>query len=218
MSAIPASSQDIDGREQELAPVQLLLPNIAFPLTLRPARRLSDEELLEFCRVNEIARVERTAEGDLIVMTPVGNRGSNKENYIGREIDLWAEQVGKGIAFNANLGVSFPDGTMRMPDAAWLSSRAWEQLTEQQKDGLLPVCPEFIVELRSRTDRISDVEAKMEFWMSRGAQLGWLIDPQRRLAMVYRPGQEPETLQQPEFLEGEGPVAGLRLKMQRLWA
>lgn len=217
MSAIPAIHSELPGCEREFAPTQLLLRHIAFPVILRPARPLSDEELLEFCRVNEISRIERTAEGDLIVMTPAGNRTSNKEGYLFRELDLWVERQGVGIAFSANLGVSFQDGVMRMPDVAWLSGAAWERLTEQQKDGLLPVCPEFIVELRSPSDRISEIEAKMEFWMSRGAQLGWMIDPQRKLAMIYRPGQEPETLLQPEFLDGDGPIAGFRLKMQRLW-
>lgn len=217
MSAIPAIYPEVPGREHEFAPVHLLLRNIAFPLTLRPARPLSDEELLEFCRINEISRIERTAEGDLVVMTPAGNRTNNKEGYIFRELDLWVEREGSGIAFSANLGVTFQDGVMRMPDAAWLSGAAWEWLSERQKEGLLPVCPEFIVELRSPSDRISEIEARMEFWMARGAQLGWLIDPQRKLAMIYHPGQEPETLLQPEFIEGEGPIAGFHLKMQRLW-
>jgi len=116
MSAIPAINFDSPGRE--FAPHQLLLNHIAFPLTLRPARALSDEELLDFCRANQIARIERTAEGDLIVMTPDGTRTSNRENYIARELDFWVEREGRGIAFNANLGVSFPDGVMRMPAAA----------------------------------------------------------------------------------------------------
>jgi Uma2 family endonuclease len=217
MSANPAIHPDTEGREHQLAPFELVLRNITYPLTLQPSRPLSDEELVEFCRVNQIARIERTAEGELIVMTPVGYRTSSKENYIGREIDLWAEREGKGIALNANVGVSFPDGVMRMPDAAWLSSEACERLSAQQPEALLPVCPDFIVELRSPSDRISQLEAKMEFWISRGAQLAWMIDPVRKLAMIYRPGQEPETLLNPEFLDGERLMAGFRLKMQRLW-
>lgn len=217
MSAAPViwegESQTVDNAEY----ASIFLSSVSFPLVLRPAKRLNDEELLRFCAANEFLRIERTAEGDLIVMTPAGSRTSNKEGYIFRELDLWVEREKKGIAFNSNIGVAFSDGNMRMPDAAWLSGPQWEVLTEKQRDGFLPVCPEFVVELRSCTDRASAVEAKMEFWMSRGAQLGWLIDPQRKLAMIYRSGREPETLLNPEFLAGEGPIAGFRLKMQRFW-
>jgi Uma2 family endonuclease len=195
----------------------ILLPSAFFPLVLRPSRRFSDEEFLRFCAANELLRIEQTAEGELIVMTPAGNRTGNKEGYIFREIDFWVEQEKKGIALNSNIAVSFPDGNIRMPDAAWLSSEKWNGLTEKQKDGFLPVCPEFIVELRSPSDRASQIEAKMEFWMEKGAQLGWLIDPKRKLAMIYRAGQEPETRLQPETLEGEGPITGFSLRMQRFW-
>lgn len=121
MSAIPAIQLDLPGREREFALNQLLLRHIALP-PLRPARPLSDDELLEFCRANQISHIERTAEGDLIVMTPAGNRTSNKEGYLFRKLDAWVEQQGRGIVFTANLGVTFSDGIMKMPDAAWLSS------------------------------------------------------------------------------------------------
>lgn len=195
----------------------ILLPIASFPLVLRPSRRFDDDQFRRFCAANELLRIEQTAEGELIIMTPAGNRTGNKEGYIFREIDFWVEHEKKGIALNSNIGVSFPDGNIRMPDAAWLSSEKWNSLTEEQKDGFLPICPEFIVELRSPSDRVSQIEAKMEFWMEKGVQLAWLIDPLRKLAMIYLPGQEPETRLQPEVLEGEGPVAGFSLKMQRLW-
>ena len=217
MSAAPIIFRDAEGREGELAPSMLVLRNVPLPVILRPLRPFSDKELLAFCSENEIPRIERTAEGDLILMTPAGTRTSNKENYIARELDIWTDREGNGVAFNSNIGIVFPDLTLKVPDAAWLSRAAWNGLTDEQKDGFLPVCPEFVVELRSPSDRISQIEAKMEFWMSRGVQLGWLIDPQRKLAMIYRLGREPETLLNPEFLDGEGPIAGFRLKMQRLW-
>jgi Uma2 family endonuclease len=108
---------------------------------------------------------------------------------------------------------------LRAPDAAWLSLELWNPAsrTRRKAHGYLPICPEFIVELRSPSDRASKIEAKMEFWMSRGAQLGWLIDPRRKLAMIYRAGQEPETLLKPEFLDGDGPIEGFRLDMTEFW-
>jgi Uma2 family endonuclease len=178
---------------------------------------LSDQELLLFCAANEPLRIEHTAQGDLVVMTPAGGKTGNKEGYLFRELDLWVEREGKGIAFNSNTGFLLPDGSMRVPDAAWLSDEKWRALTGKQQDGFVPACPEFVVELRSPSDRASQVEERMEFWIDKGALSGWLIDPQRQMAMIYRPAVEPETLLKPEFLEGEGPVAGFRLKMQRFW-
>jgi Uma2 family endonuclease len=128
------------------------------------------------------------------------------------------EREGKGIAFNSNTGFLLPDGSMRLPDAAWLSSEKWQALTDKQQEGFVPACPEFVVELRSPSDRASQVEGRMELWIEQGAQLGWMIDPQRRLAMIYRSGQEPETLLAPEYLEGSGPVEGFRLAMERFWS
>jgi len=217
MSAIPVVWEDEPQTAGGGNHRTILLPGALFPVVLRPAMRLSDDEFLRFSAANESLRIERTAEGDFVVMTPAGSRTGNKEGYIFRELDLWVERDKKGIAFNSNIAVKFTDGNIRMPDAAWVSDSNWNSLTEEQKDGFLPHCPEFIVELRSPSDRASQVEAKMEFWMSRGAQLGWLIDPQRKLAMIYRPDQEAATLLQPEFLEGEGPIAGFKLKMQRFW-
>jgi Uma2 family endonuclease len=217
MSVAPITFRDVEGHERDFTPSLFVLRNVPLPVILRPLRPFSDEELLAFCSENEIPRIERTAEGDLILMTPAGTRTSNKENYIARELDIWTEREGNGVAFNSNIGVVFSDLTLKVPDAAWVSRAVWNDLTDEQKDSFLPVCPEFIVELRSPSDRISQIEAKMEFWMSRGAQLGWLLDPQRKLAMIYRPGCEPETLLNPEFLDGEGPITGFRLKMQRLW-
>jgi len=108
---------------------------------------------------------------------------------------------------------------MRGPDVAWLSADRWNEYkqTDTGRPAFLPFCPEFVVELRSRTDRASKIEAKMEFWMSRGAQLGWLIDPLRKLALIYRPEREPETLSQPDALTGDGPIAGFRIEMHEFW-
>lgn len=216
MSAAPIIWEDPSG-VSNTGRASISLSSTSFPLVVRPARRLDDEEFLRFCAANESLRIERTAEGDLIVMTPAGTRTGNKEGYIFRELDFWVEREKRGIALNSNIGVAFPDGEIRMPDAGWVSDARWNSLDDAQKERFLPFCPEFVVELRSPSDRASKVEVKMEFWMSRGAELGWLIDPQRKLAMIYRPGREPETLLNPEFLDGEGPIAGFRLKMQRLW-
>ena len=150
-------------------------------------------------------------------MTPAGGKKGNQEGYIFRELDFWVERQQRGIAFNSNTGFSLPDGSVRSPDAAWLSSEKWQSLTPEEQGKFLPFCPEFVIELRSPSDSIAEIEHKMADWIANGAQLAWLIDPFRKLAVIFRPGSDPDTLLQPEFLHGEGPIAGFVLKMQRLW-
>jgi Uma2 family endonuclease len=178
---------------------------------------LRDDELLEFCAANDSLRIERNPAGELILMTPAGGKTSNREGYLSRELDIWAEQDARGIAFNSNGGFSLPDGSVRAADAAWLSLQKWNSLSSDEQGKFIPFCPEFVIELRSPSDSVSELESKMADWRANGAQLAWLIDPIRKLVMIYRAGQEPEILLQPETLHGEGPVAGFTLKMQRLW-
>jgi Uma2 family endonuclease len=217
MSATPLVWESASQSGGDVVEARIVLSGVSFPFLLRPLKRMDDESLLRFCSANDPLRIERTAEGDLIVMTPAGGKTGNREGFLFRELDLWVESHAKGIAFNSNTGFSFPDGVVRSPDAAWLSDEQWNPLTEAEREEYLPVCPEFVVELRSPSDRIPDLEARLEFWMSRGALLSWLIDPQRQLAVVYRQGREPETLLRPDLLAGEGPLEGFSLKMQRFW-
>ena len=178
---------------------------------------MTEDELLAFCRQKKGYQIACEPDGTLHVTTPAGASTSRLNVYLNRELDIWAEADGRGVVFDSDVAVRFPDRSMRAPDAAWASKLRYEALDRAAQERFLPFCPEFIAELRSPSDRISQVEAKMEFWMSRGAQLGWLIDPVRKLAMIYRPNQEPETLPEPEFLHGEGPITGFALKMQRFW-
>ena len=132
------------------------------------------------------------------------------------KLAIWAEANG-GIVFGPDLGVQFADMEMRGPDCAWLSSARYSAAGGMEDDSFLEVCPEFVAELRSKSDRASRIEAKMEFWMSRGAELGWLIDPRRKLVVVYRQGREAEVLLRPEWMEGDGPLAGFRMQMGEFW-
>lgn len=217
MPANPATQSISFTRADEVASSGILVRSVSFPLILRPSRPLNNDQLLEFCAANDSLRIERNPAGELIVMTPAGGKTSNRELYLGRELDIWAEQDGRGIAFNCNGGFSLPDGSVRAPDAAWLSSEKWNSLTSDEQSKFIPFCPEFVVELRSPSDILPELEQKMFDWMANGAQLAWLIDPQRKLVVIYRPGGQPETLLQPHSLHGEGPTTGFTLKMQRLW-
>lgn len=191
---------------------------LTLPVKIVPAARLSDEEFLAFCEANEPYQFEMNERGEILMMTPIGPKTGNLEGYIFRELDLWAERTGSGFTVNANTGFRLPDTSLRLPGAAWISSERWNQLTPLQREKFGQFCPEFVVELRSPSDRASRIEKKMATWMANGAQLAWLIDPIRKLAITYRPGEAPETKLHPDFLEGDGPVAGFRLKMERFWA
>jgi Uma2 family endonuclease len=191
---------------------------LALPAKIVPAARLSDEDFLAFCAANEPYQFEQNEKGEILVMTPSRPKGGNLEGYVFRELDLWAERTGSGFAVNSNTIFSLPDTSLRMPDAAWISSDVWESLTPEEQEKLPHFCPEFVVEVRSPSDRATAVEKKMGKWIANGARLAWLIDPVRKLAIVYRPGVASETLVRPELLEGDGPVPGFRLKMERFWA
>jgi len=188
------------------------------PARIVPAARLSDDEFIAFCQANEPYQFETNERGEIVMMTPMGGEGGNLEGYVFRELDYWVERSGKGYAFNASVCFRLPDRSRRMPDAAWVPLEKWNALSRDEKRKFPPFCPDFVVELRSESDRASAVERKMGMWMANGAQLAWLIDPIRKLAIIYRPGQKPETKLRPDFLDGEGPVDGFRLKMERFWA
>ena len=183
----------------------------------RTASPLSDDEFMAFSRANEPYRFEKNAQGEIIVMTPVGT-GERSANSIWLPSCACGPAKKYGRVNGANAGWNLPDGSTKSPDASWTSNNQLERFTSEQQEKYLPICPEFIAEMRSQSDSIAVLQAKMEQWMANGAQLGWLIDPYTATVYIYRPGQQPETLHKPEVLEGEGPIAGFRLEMERFWA
>jgi Uma2 family endonuclease len=192
--------------------------SLTLPVKIAPAAPLSDEELVAFARANEPYRIEQNASGEIIVMTPVGGETSSWEAYLSYVLTRWVEEGGGGISFSPSAGFRLPDKMLLSPDASWIAADRWASLDRQQQRGFTPFCPDFLIELRSPSDSVSAAEEKMDQWMANGTQLAWLIDPIRKLAIIYRPGQQPETLHKPEVLEGEGPIAGFRLEMERFWA
>lgn len=193
------------------------LSQVELPVRLRFERSMTDEELMRFCAANEVLRVEREPNGEILVMTPAGSRTSKMNLRIGRFLDEWAETDGRGVAFDSNGGFTLPDGSMRAPDGAWVELRRWQALSAEQQTGYAPVCPDFVIELRSPSDRLRDVETKMEQWIANGAKVGWLIDPERKVVAIYRAGQAAEVLKDPSSVQGDGPVAGFELVMARVW-
>jgi Uma2 family endonuclease len=197
--------------------MNLAVPDSELPVRLRFQSPVSDEDLVRFCAENEAVRVEIDSNGELIVMAPVGYEGAGAENDVAVELTLWARQDGTGRAFGANAGFRLQDGSLRMADAAWVSWRRAGALTAQERKGFPPICPEFVIEVRSETDRLMPLREKMGIWIANGAELGWLIDPERRVVEVYRPGEAVETHDDPTSVQGTGCVRGFELVMARIW-
>jgi Uma2 family endonuclease len=197
--------------------MKLALNEVEFPVRLRFDRPMTDEELMRFSGENELVRIERDANGELIVMSPTGSDGGSTELEVGIELGIWGRADGRGKVFGPSSGFTLPDTSVRAADAAWVSWVRWNALSADQQKGFAPVCPEFVIEIRSETDRLAPLEAKMLQWIGNGAEVAWLIDPERRVVGIYRPGDEPEVHQDPSSVQGSGPVAGFELVMARIW-
>jgi Uma2 family endonuclease len=193
------------------------LSEMPLPLRFRPETPMSDEELMRFCAANDFLRVERDANGEILVMTPAGIKTSKMNMRIGRLLDEWAEQDGRGIAVDSNGGFTLPDNSVRAADAAWLLKSRWNALSEADQARFSPLCPDFVIELRSPSDNLPELKAKMELWIANGAQLAWLIDPIEQEVTIYRPGEAPEVHHHPSSVQGNGVMAGFELVMARIW-
>jgi Uma2 family endonuclease len=198
--------------------MNLDLKEIELPIRLISERPLSDDELMRFCAANEALRVEREPNGEILVMTPAGANTGRINIRISYYLQAWTESDTRGIAFDSSAGFTLPDGSMRNPDGAWILNSRWEKLSEADQGRFAPVCPDFVIELRSPSDKVADLQAKMEKWIANGAQLAWLIDPIEKTVTIYRPGSEPEYLFDPSSVQGTGPMAGFELVLDRVWA
>lgn len=179
--------------------------------------RVSDEEYVEFCRRNPDLRIERTAEGDLIIMPPTGGKSGAQNFHLTTHFGLWAQTDGTGKGFDSSTEFSLPNGAKRMPDVSWVTKERWNTLTNQQKEQFPPLCPDFVIELRSPSDRLQTLQEKMREYIANGAQLGWLIDPFEKRIHVYRPDTHVEILDDPSEISGEPLLKTFVLDVEALW-
>lgn len=186
-------------------------------LRMRPALDMSDDELLLLSGQNKDLRIERTAEGDLEVMPPTGGETSNRNIELTTQLHLWAKQNGTGAAFDSNGGFALPNGAMRAPDAAWVRRDRLAELAPEQKRKFLPLCPDFVIELRSPTDSLTYVQGKMDEYIENGARLGWLIDPEERKVHVYQPDEKVRVLENSQEVSGDPVLPGFTLDLRRVW-
>ncbi len=189
------------------------------PIAVRfePAVELTDEQFALFCEQNREARIERTADGVVEFMPPVKGDAGSKELEIGADLKIWTRMDSRGVAFGSNAGFTLPNGAVRSPDASWVLKSRLAALSDEDKDRFIPICPDFVVELRSPSDRLSVLQAKMDEYMANGARLGWLIDPLRRSVHIYRPQAQTEILENPESLSGAPELPGFTLDLKPIW-
>lgn len=182
-----------------------------------PAFDMSDEQFFEFCQQNRDWRIERTAEGELIIMPPAGGETGNRNALLTTFFTLWTLQEGTGVAFDSSTGFILPNRATRSPDAAWVKKSRLRAFTPAQKKTFLPLCPDFVIELWSPSDSLKTVQDKMQEYLDNGAQLGWLIDPSERRVYVYRPRVAVECLDNPTTLSGDPELPGFVLDLSFMW-
>jgi Uma2 family endonuclease len=197
--------------------MEFSINHVELPVRLRTAHPMSDEELIRFCARNEMLRVEREADGELMLMSPTGSEGAGYDAEVSVELGLWARQDGRGKMFGPSAGFTLPDNSVRAADAHWVSWQRWNALSAGDRKRYAPLCPEFAIEVRSESDSLTALREKMRMWLDNGAELAWLIDPSRKAVEIYRPGQEPEVVEGTSAVEGEGPVLGFVLELGRIW-
>ena len=164
---------------------------------------LSDDQFYQLCQDNENWQLEQTAQGELIIMPPVGGLSGNRESNLIGELWLWNRQVQLGKVFSSSTIFTLPNGAKRSPDVAWIAKERWDALPLEEQEKFPPLCPDFVIELRSHTDSLSQLQEKMQEYLNSGLQLGWLINPQSQQIEIYRPNQTVEIVQLPTTLLGE---------------
>jgi Uma2 family endonuclease len=176
---------------------------------------LTDEQFYQLCIHNPELTIERSAEGILIIMSPVGgDSGSREADYI-TDLGIWNRQSGLGKVFSSSTLFRLPGGGNRSPDTAWVERSRWEALTPEQRQKFPPIAPDFVIELRSRTDDLQPLQEKMQEFMESGVKLGWMFNPQDQQVEIYRQGQEKEVLDLPTKLSGEQVLPGFELQVDR---
>jgi Uma2 family endonuclease len=182
--------------------------NLNSPLRLY-AKDMNAEEFFQFCQINNELNIERTADGQMIIMAPTGSETGRKNSEIHAEIVIWNRRTKLGYTFDSSTGFKLPNGAERAPDTSWIHKERWDALSIEEKEKFAPITPDFVIELRSKDQSLSELREKMDEYMDCGCRLGWLIDPQNRRTYVYTENGEIQTKSFDEELSGEEVLPGL---------
>lgn len=189
---------------------------VPFKLSVRRVK-LTEEQFALLCQENRDVRFELTAQQELVIMPPAGSETGWRNGRLTYRLIAWSDVDSTGLAFDSSAGFTLPNGAIRSPDASWVQRARWDALTQEQREKFAPLCPDFVVELRSRTDRLADLQEKMQEYLDNGARLGWLLDPIDTRVYVYRPGQSVEMRENPDTLSGDPVLPGFVLPVRELW-
>lgn len=193
------------------------LPMTALTLDLSPVIRLTHEQFEQLALANRDLRLELTAAGELVLMPPTGGNTGRRNSDLTTDITLWNRRSKLGVVFDSSTIFRLPNGAERSPDVAWVSLGRWNALTPSEQDSFPPLCPDFVIELRSKSDRLQPLQAKLAEYQTNGCRMGWLIDVQDRQVEIYRPDRDPEILNAPPTLLGEAIMPELAVATAGLW-
>lgn len=186
-------------------------------LQISPVWEMSADSFFDFCQLNSHLRIERTATGKLIIMSPAGSETGNRNFKLIQQLANWTDRDGSGIGFDSSAGFALPNGSTRSPDASWIKLTKWNSLSAQQKTKFAPICPDFVVELRSPSDNLKMLQDKMQEYIDNGVSLGWLIDRTTRQVYIYTPDSEVKSLDNPQTISGEPILSGFVLDLAKIW-
>ncbi len=186
-------------------------------LRIPPKLQMTDDQFFEFCQINSELRIERNKSGELLIMAPTGSETGNRSGSVFGELYIWARQDDTGICFDSSTGFKLSTGD-KSPDASWIKLERWNALSAEQKQKFAPICPDFVVELRSASDNLKPLQKKMQEYMREpGVKLGWLIDRKNRRVYIYRPGLPEECFENPATVSGDPVLPGFVLNMSKIW-
>ncbi|MEG5057203.1 Uma2 family endonuclease [Microcoleus sp. A2-C5] len=186
-------------------------------ITIPQTFKVTHEQFQQIAAVNRDLRLERTATGELIIMAPTGSDTGYRNQDMSGQLWLWNRQTKLGVVFDSSSGFKLPNGADRSPDASWVKLERWQTLTPKEQEGFAPLCPDFVVELRSKSDNMEPLREKMREYIANGARLGWLIDRKNQKVEIYRQNQDVEILDRPRTLSGEDVLPGFVLDLTDVW-
>ena len=190
-----------------------------FVIKFKPLTPMNDKQFAKFCALNDDLRIERTAKGEIVLMAPTHGTTGNKNAKINTRLGIWSEQNDTGDYYDSSTGFKLPTGALRSPDAAWVLKTRLDALTQEERSGYISLCPDFVIELRSDSDSLRMLQAKMQEYMDNGARLGWLIDPisSPKRVHIYRSNAAVQILDEPDEVSGDPELPGFTLDMKRIW-
>ncbi len=189
----------------------------ALTLNLNSVIKLTKDQFYQLCAENPDLKLERNAQGELIIMPPTGGETGRSNVNLILQVASWNEQNQLGEVFDSSTGFTLPSGSDRSPDVSWVEKSRWDALTKEQKEKFIPLCPDFVIEIMSPNDSLKKTQMKMQEYIENGCRLGWLINRKKQEVEIYRPGQDVEVLKLPQTISGENVLPGFVLNMQKIW-